>query len=192
MGKSKYSNVLKAYCVDNGLIDLVNSRKKYIYKSNDINAQTQLWLDIANHSEIDCSNRLLESKYRKYSRARKFVKRIVDMGQSVFITLTFTNDVLEKTSANTRRKYVARFLKEQAPYYMANIDFSPDKDREHYHAVVSNRVDMNKWSYGFVWVEKVRAKECDSDKVSRYITKLTSHAFKVDCSRLLYSRNVLQ
>lgn len=189
MGSSKYSNELKVYCLDNGLVDLVRDTRKEVYKSNDLETFC-LWLDkVNNNSALDCSMRLLESKYRKYTRAREHIERLVLDGNAIFITLTFRDEVLKTTSANTRRRYVARFLKEQCDYYVANIDYSPTKQREHYHAVVSNRIDMSKWSYGFVWCEQVRAHDFCAKRVARYVAKLTSHAFKVNATRLIYSRS---
>lgn len=190
MGISKYSNIMKAYCIDNGIVDYVNDTRKKVYKMNDIEAFS-LWFDkIHTHNELDCSMRLLDSKYRKYARAREHIEEIVMNGSAIFLTLTFTDDILKRTSANTRRRYVARFLKEQSDFYVANIDYSPTKQREHYHAVVCNRVDMNAWKkYGFIWCEQVRAHDFCAKRVARYVAKLTSHAFKVNATRLIYSRN---
>lgn len=189
MGSSKYSNEFKAFCIDNGILDIVRNNDKRIYKMNDLSVLSQ-WLDMKSHNkELDCSSRLIESKYRKYARARKKIESLVLSGKAVFITLTFTNDVLNNTSSLTRRRYVARYLKEQCAFYLANIDYSPKKEREHYHAVVSDRVDMSKWSYGFVYCESVRAHDMCAKRVARYVAKLTSHAFKVDATRLIYSRS---
>ena len=190
MGKSKYTNDFKVSCIENGLVEFVRKERKKIYK--DENEDVVDWLFCVGHNaDLDCSVRLLESQYRKYVRARKHIQDLVLSGNAIFITLTFTNDVLEKTSADTRRRYVARYLKSQSDFYVANIDYSPGKQREHYHAVVGKRCDMDAWRFGFVWCEKVRAFDWCSNKVARYIAKLTSHAFKVDCSRLIYSRNVI-
>lgn len=191
MGSSKYSNEMKQNCIDYGVVDFVRNKKKEIYKNG--NGETLLhWLDlISREKELDCANRLLESKYRKYMRAREHISELVVSGQAIFITLTFTDDVLKNTSALTRRRYVSRFLKQYSDFYVANIDYSPNKQREHYHAVVNNRVDMSKWVYGFVWCEQVRAHDYCAKRVANYIAKLTSHAFKVNSTRLLYSRNAL-
>lgn len=191
MGTSKYSNELKSYCIENGLVEFVRDKNKRVYKQGDSALVLDWFVDVVSHKELDCSNRLLTSKYRKYIRAREHIARIINNGGSVFITLTFREDVLKNTSASTRRKYVARYLKEQCSSYVANIDYSPTKEREHYHGLVSNRVDMTRWQYGFVFVEQVRTHDNDKKRISRYITKLTSHAFKVNSTRLIYSRDVI-
>jgi len=191
MGISKYSNDFKSVCIENKVPDLVHQIKKDIYLNNDSEKLLNFFECLSRDNYLDCSNRLLESKYRKYIRAREHIAHIINNGGSVFITLTFTDEVLKKTNASTRRKYVARYLKEQCSSYVANIDFSPEKHREHYHGLVSNRVDMSKWQYGFVFVEQVRVHDFDMKRIARYITKLTSHAFKVNSTRLIYSRSVV-
>lgn len=191
MGISKYSNSIKEQCIDNGVVDFVKQTLKDIYHNEDGELLVNFHECLARDKFVDCSYRLIESGYRKYSRARKHIEDIVKSGNAIFITLTFTDDVISKTSALTRRRYVSRYLSSQCDCYVANVDFSPKKHREHYHAVVDKRVDMSKWLYGFVWTEVVRTQDQDCKRVARYVAKLTSHAFKIDCSRLLYSRNVV-
>lgn len=53
-----------------------------------------------------------------------------------FVTLTFDEDTLKDTSKDTRHTYISRFLKDNAFYYIANIDYGTKNDREHYHAIV--------------------------------------------------------
>lgn len=59
-----------------------------------------------------------------------------DIYRAFFVTLTFDNDILESTNKATRRTYIARFLKEYTYYYIANIDYGKENNREHYHAIV--------------------------------------------------------
>ena len=191
MGVSKYSNETKVLCIENGVIDFVKNKRKELYQNNDLEGLLFFEGFVLRDKLADCSARLIESEYRKYTRAREHIRELVSSGRAVFITLTFTDEVLSSTSAETRRRYVSRYLKEQSDFYVANIDYSPGKQREHYHAVVSNRCDMSKWRYGFVWCEKVRTQDYNAKRVARYVAKLTSHAFKVNASRLLYSRNCL-
>lgn len=193
MGYSKYSNETKAICIDNKVVDFVRNKRKEVYKSEDGELQC-LWYDFVQRDELaDCATRLLRSRHDRYVRCReKIYNLIVSNGiQPVFITLTFRPDVLAQTSPQTRRKYVERYLKQETDFYVANVDYSPKKHREHYHAVVSNRCNLKKWKYGFSYAERVRCHDFDVKRVSQYVVKLTSHAFKTDNTRLIYSRNVL-
>ena len=109
-----------------------------------------------------------------------------------FLTLTFTNDVLNNTSAETRRRYVARHLKSFGVPYVANIDFGEKNGREHYHAVICAPLDSCSWSYGYSSSEKIHTDDLSKERLSTYITKLTNHAIKETTKRssLLYSRVV--
>jgi hypothetical protein len=134
------------------------------------------------------------SRYHRIKKVKEKINEVVITGHAVFITLTFTNEILSSTSEITRRRYVARFLKDTCDFFVANQDFGEDFGREHYHAVVSpknDNLDLSKWVYGFSSQEKVRCTSDDVGAISRYVTKLTYHAVKNSAStnRLIYSRN---
>lgn len=129
-----------------------------------------------------------------YARVKRLKDRIADMlceGRCYFLTLTFTDEVLAKTSPQTRRKYVTLFLKSISDTYCANIDFGSQNGREHYHAVVkADTVDMSQWDiYGFSNAKKI-ASEDDYTPIAKYVSKLTNHAVKATTkgSRAIYSR----
>lgn len=139
----------------------------------------------------------IKASYRKRVwRCKTKTSVCVVDGQGVFITLTFTDEVLASTSAKTRRRYVARWLKEHCAVYVGNIDFSPTKQREHYHAVgypLDGRIEPKTWKYGFCKVKRVRNQDKDAVRTAKYINKFTNHATKIDGQfvkppRLIYSR----
>lgn len=193
MGQSKYSNEHKRDCIVGGTLDFVKNKRRELQVEG---YATYDWLNFLNYAKnsdyCDCALRIIDSDNRRYKRILNKIERLVYSGEGVFITLTFTDKVIENTSQDTRRRYVARYLKEQSPCYVANIDFSPTKQREHYHAVVNNTCDLKAWAYGFCFAEKVHKSEKDKNKVARYVSKLTNHALKVKClnNRLIYSRDV--
>lgn len=208
MSKSKYNNDFKSEVIKNGHVSAVLKKKKELYYDSkyqvideqlgtittqyDSDNWVEYFFNNINDPIFDCSIRLINSKSRKYTRARKKIESIIlNYNEPVFITLTFMNDVLKSTSCQTRRRYVARYLKEYCAEYVANIDFSPKKNREHYHAVISSRIDINQWPYGFVWVESINKSVNAAKLLSHYINKLTAHAFKVDATRLIYSRDLV-
>lgn len=146
-------------------------------------------------------------------RKRRVSKRIdfyVKLGYCHFLTLTFTDEVLKATNAETRRKYVRRFLKKNSPCYVANIDYGNDgvkkayfddngvlhesTAREHYHALIfADRIDYKPWhKYGAIKDERVRKTENDQKRVSAYVAKLSNHAMKLNdgiAPRFIYSRD---
>lgn len=141
-----------------------------------------------------CEN-LNKAKRARSKRLSKKINKMLVVGECVFLTLTFEDGVLDSTKEETRRRYVTRYLKSQSDHYCANIDYGEENEREHYHAVVFGRVDMEPWTknYGFAYAEQVEfnGDVSTSDKLSKYVAKLTNHAIKNTArnTRVIYSKN---
>lgn len=147
-----------------------------------------------------CEN-LNHSRYARTSRMKKKIETMLTLGECSFVTLTFKPELLDNTSEETRRQYVRKYLKEQSPCYLANIDYGKKNEREHYHAVVFGRVDLEPWrdKCGRINAKPVRYFEEREDndspvKLAKYINKLTNHAFKetAEQQRIIYSSNYRQ
>lgn len=133
-----------------------------------------------------------------YSRKEKLqtrIKTLLTRGNCFFLTLTFTDLVLSSTSAETRRRYIARTLKEHFPLgYVANIDYGAKNGREHYHAVVCSTAQTISnaknciWSYGALNFKTIHTPNIQV--IAKYISKLTNHAIKETTRRtaIIYSR----
>jgi len=160
-----------------------------------------------------CEN-LANGRYRRVRTTRNRIWRAVRNGNAYFITLTFTDEVLARTTEKQRRLLVVRFLKTICYSYVANIDFGDKTEREHYHAIVEplpfcfaswqngkvwyeNMPDLRAWieNYGIVSCEKVGDTEKDEKKVAKYTAKLSAHAIKLSTingdgrvPRIIYSR----
>lgn len=149
------------------------------------------------NDKMDLDKALKEyKKYReKTRRVRRKILNMMVLGSCSFLTLTFKDDVLNNTSEETRRRYVARFLKSISTDYVANIDWGKQNGREHYHAVISGiDFEMSDWDqYGFSDCRTIGRKddECTSSKISKYIYKLSNHATKETTRRkkIIYSRD---
>ena len=144
--------------------------------------------------DLDKSLKDYDKYKHKTFRVRRKILKIMVLGSCSFLTLTFTDDVLNSTSEETRRRYVARFLKSISTDYVANIDWGDETQREHYHAVVlGTDFEMSGWDkYGFSDCRTIGRKddECTSSKISKYIYKLSNHATKETTRRkkIIYSR----
>lgn len=129
---------------------------------------------------------------KKNQRARQKIESIIQSGNALFLTLTFTDKTLSSTCADYRKQEVRRFLKQNCIEYIANIDFGAKNGREHYHAVVSvkNKLDYSKWKFGALNGLKIR-KNSKPIAIAKYINKLSNHATKSTTknSRLIYSRS---
>lgn len=154
-----------------------------------------------NSIELKLCEQIYNSRRQKIRRLKKKLEYNINNYDCLWLTLTFRDEVLNSTSEKTRRTYIQRFCKSlNVPFYVSNIDFgdkeknSESNEREHYHAIIrKDWLDMNKYDYGFVYVEKIRNDANSITKISKYINKLTYHAYKdsTQNNRLIYSRNTI-
>lgn len=142
--------------------------------------------------KVEVALNLNSSRKQKKKRITDKFGTYIRSGNCQFLTLTFKDDVLKSTTPETRRLYVARFLKANGVQYIANVDFGEKKQREHYHAIIlAKKINYSEWHiYGGLKAEKIRATQRDCDRASKYLAKLTNHALKVTgcVPRLIYSR----
>lgn len=134
---------------------------------------------------------LNNARFKRIQRLKKRVEPVVFTQRAMFLTITFTDDVLESTNKETRRVYIRRYLKKNFKNYVANIDYGTKKGREHYHAIIeSERVDFKGWTYGRLNARPIRASDVDVVRTSKYVAKLSNHAYKTSTkqSKLIYSR----
>jgi hypothetical protein len=129
-------------------------------------------------------------------RLKKRIRSIIDNYPTTFVTLTFTDVILNTTSEVTRRKYVTLWLKSHGVPYVANVDYGKLNEREHYHAIIgSQTLNYKGWHHfgainGKKVVKKTNLNSNGDVKLAKYITKLTNHAIKETCKRnaIIYSR----
>lgn len=210
MGVSKYKNDFKLKVINLGIDKKVKRLKRQAFNKSlripcyqiGFNNETgeielklspflELMKKISNDDYLDCGNRLNDSQYKKAKRVKEKVQELVNSGSALFITLTFKTDVLAKTSALTRRRYVQRYLKANCNKYVANVDYGAKNRREHYHAIVDKDINLKDWhKLGAINIRHIHSSPNDLKKVSLYITKLSAHALKEAnlFTRLIYSR----
>lgn len=165
------------------------------FKNNDLTIISDFIRD--NNLSLDEWKRLYDLNHNRYKRVQRLKMKVADLvfnGDAIFLTLTFTDQVLNSTSVETRRRYVSRFLKSQCQTYVANIDFGAKNGREHYHAIVcpiGSSIDLKAWPYGCINAKRIHASDTDLTRTTKYITKLTAHAIKESTGhayRIIYSR----
>ena len=140
--------------------------------------------------EWDEARKINYAHYSRIKRLQNKIAKMLESGNCIFLTFTFTDKVLEITNADTRRQKVRRYLSSYNCDYVANIDFGAKNGREHYHALIqTDKVDYKAFHYGSLNGEKVRSTN-DFVKLAKYISKLTNHAIKDTCkgSRMIYNR----
>jgi hypothetical protein len=132
-----------------------------------------------------------QARYKRIARLKKRVEPMVKTNKAKLITATFSDKVLATTSEATRKTYIARYLKEHYPSYVANKDYGKTTNREHYHAIViSDKVDFKTWPYGRLNAKAIYNHKNDIVRTSKYVAKLSNHAIKTSTkqSKLIYSR----
>lgn len=136
------------------------------------------------------AEKINHASYQRVKRLKNRLSSFIEDGKCCFLTLTFRDEILKKTTPETRRTYIRKFLKSFGVPYVANKDFGKDFGREHYHAVIKTaRIDMQSYDYGFIFAETIHQTK-NNVKLAKYIAKLTNHAIKETTKRsvLLYSR----
>ena len=149
-------------------------------------------LNALTKDELKECERINHAHLKRNLRLKKRIKSIFKFKDVKFITLTFTDEILAKTSQETRRKYVKRYLNSFACDYVANIDFGALNDREHYHAVLGYDILLTTpiWEYGFYKIQNVTICEKTDEKLAKYVSKLTNHAIKNTTKgyKIIYAR----
>lgn len=195
--KSVISNAIR-----NGAYKIIaeKRRKGVIYGELDIctgelQAHTTYTLKKALADNLGLEFRLNQSKHMRKCRVKDRIANMVNTNHAFFLTLTFTDKMLS-VKAETRRKYIRRFLREQCKDYVANIDFGSINEREHYHAVVIPKSKIDFARYRDLFSASINCKRiyksATSEKLlSKYICKLTNHALKENgfYQRLIFARN---
>lgn len=142
------------------------------------------------------AQKLIDARRASKHRVNRY---IVGMAQCYdqlhFLTLTFRDDVLESTSERTRHRYVVSFLKSVCRDYIGNVDFGKQNGREHYHAVVAFKIDVDsiEWPYGFHNVKKVGSicpENRQKQQLSGYLLKLSNHAGKPNAGRIFHPKGL--
>lgn len=154
------------------------------------------------NSFVDCysidmfnlADKINNNFYKRKSRLRNRITKMLENGNCLFITFTFNDIILNTTTYDIRRRYVREFLKSYSDYYIANIDFGEKKGREHYHAILlADKVNHKSWRYGSINFKKVKTDKKSIEAVTLYVNKMSSHALKKTTGNnfpLIYSRQV--
>ena len=171
---------------------LLDTTGEYIYSEMDTQRaeELQLYHRMFNLENWQEAHRINKASYARVKRLKTRIASMLKNGECLFLTLTFTDEILGKTTEDTRRQAVRRFLKTFGVPYVANIDYGKKNGREHYHGVIQiPRIDYSAYTYGAINGERIRSVE-DYTKLSKYVAKLTNHAIKQTNKRqvIIYSK----
>ena len=202
---------LRLLAIDTDLVKEINKFKKNLYFANPFKSWEDVQIEIVDYFVQELGYpllivkegvQMLQNDYKRRNRCLTKTTSIVNDNKTVYFgTLTFKDEVLDKTTPETRRKYVQRYLKGVSASYIANVDYGDKKknpqsnEREHYHCLIAVDSKPVSWDYGFCMFLEVPKDEVDQKRISKYIAKLTNHALKVErtgkAKRIIYSRGVV-
>lgn len=214
MARSRIDYELKAEVISSGLHNEIGriDRNDYIMQVDGIvndKDNDSKFVDLLMQyggKWIKEARKINHASYKRIERLRDRIFSYLSFGKCKFITLTFTDDVLNNTTLETRRQYVSRFFKSISDYYVANIDFGNDHfylsrkgltnkgtNREHYHGIAVCDWHEGTWQYGWILTETIKFNNHTSTKIGKYVAKLTNHAIKKTTKRqcYIYSRTKL-
>lgn len=184
----------KALIIQSGLVKDVKNLRQGLFRSVD-DLEKDYYYDKLyelyneNYDDFAEACKIAMSDFKRNSRLKNRIRDYLEIGNCIFVTLTFTDDVLNSTTADTRRQYVRKQLKLMSKYYIANIDFGEKNGREHYHAIiVSDFADRLLWKYGNIDFKRI-IKSSNPLVLAKYVSKLANHAIKETCKRnhIIYS-----
>lgn len=138
--------------------------------------------------EIRECKRIYDAQRARSAMIRKRITSMITQ-KCIFLTLTFTDDVLCSTNSYTRRRYIVKFLSQFNAPCIANNDYGKENGREHYHAIIQlSHIDYDLYKFGAINGERVVVGEHTDIRIAKYISKLTNHAIKETTkqSRLIY------
>lgn len=184
----KYDLYLKTRLANYSMFCANNFKDKTFNENLRFYLDYDLSLDLS-YEEIFACDSIYDSFKKRQWRLRKRIENMIVNNNCLFLTLTFTDDVLSSTSFNTRKKYVLRFLNNLNCAFVGNVDYGSENGREHYHCVVAcDNVSCNDWNCGAINFKRIINK--NSLALAKYVAKLTNHALKetTNNSRIIYSK----
>lgn len=189
---------LKSKLLQSGAVKAFKAKSKQDFRLLMYGEQTEISpvhiriLNALTTDELKECERINHAHLERNLRLKKRIRLIFKFKEVKFITLTFTDEILAKTSQETRKKYVKRYLNSFAFDYVANIDYGSLNGREHYHAVVGYDILLTtpKWEYGFSYIQNVTKCEKTDEILAKYVSKLTNHAIKntTKGNKIIYAR----
>lgn len=124
--------------------------------------------------------KVMEADRKRKERLINRIGKIFDLSDLkklnvYFITLTIKDENMANIEVLTKK--IRYYLRKNFTYYVCNIDFGEEKERIHFHALVSSSyIKSNKYKLGAINFELIHTR--NKKALATYILKLTNHAIK--------------
>lgn len=162
-----YKNYQKSCCKARVLSKYNNGLSDNFQILNELYEDNEDWKDC---------ERLYWSHSKRIQRLKKSMKELLKE-DCLFVTLTFTDEYLEKFTEEELYKITHKWLWAQNCSLKANKDYGSKNERLHYHAVLqTKKIDPLTWHCGNCDVQKIR--KGSESAISKYLIKLVYHSLK--------------
>lgn len=149
---------------------------------------------------------------RKRQRTIKKIYEIIKNKDAIFLTLSFNDATMKSTNAETRKRYIKNYLRNETALYIANIDYGAKNKREHYHAIIkastlkydyleryyndysliNKYVNLDTYKYGNIKADFIGVAYGfkNDESIRKTATDLYNHSIKetTENNKLIYSR----
>lgn len=179
---------MKKKIVDNNLYSHYSLAKIYQFELDFMHKPsdylTNLFDSIYNKYHVSYKDiiNLRISDFKKFKRIKTRIEKM-DNNNLWFCTWTISDKYLKRDHKRKLKSMYSKFN------YIINLDFGKKNGRKHYHGIIESINMPIAWSYGFC--KFIKVDNSDSDKLSKYLNKITNHALKdttLSDERIIYSR----
>ena len=149
-------------------------------------------LDLKNNYDFTLCEQMRRARYEQSKKVQNHIQFLFNLeGYLYFATFTFKDESL-LLSAYTRKQKIRRLLSSNFDDYILNIDFGSKNEREHFHAIIYEKIDnsyikdnhlkhkkLDSYNLGIYDLQKIQSTDISKVKLGKYISKLTLHSIKV-------------
>lgn len=127
---------------------------------------------------------------RKKQRYIKKICEILKQENAIFLTMSFNDTTLNRTTKETRKRYIKNFLRNETALYIANIDYGTLNNREHYHAIVKANTLNNCLPIYYNIINKVNLKAYKYGEINAKFIKINKDADLKETAKRLYNHSI--
>lgn len=143
------------------------------------------------HPDFDIACKLNRSYKDKIRRLRQRLSFMLENGNCIFLTLTFTDFYITLPFEQLRR-YIRQYLNSLNCHYICNADWGEKNGRLHFHAIVMlDNIEHSSYKYGAINFKRIYNCEESSRRLAHYLVKLSQHCVKdsTKLTNIMYSKH---
>lgn len=144
--------------------------------------------------DVKTRQRELEKHKKQRYRVRSYIRRMMSQSSRLYLATFTFSDEFDVKDSSLKKRYVREWLNANTIDYYACVDFGKEKQREHYHAIISVSFDFfevfnkrrryldlpsdRRWKFGYSSFRLIGDDSSDPFKSLAYALKASNYAFK--------------